>query len=225
MTALLAAALVEAQKAMPKVDKTGTSNFGKHVTLDHLIAQTRQHLAKNDLAILQFPATSELGAPLLRTVLMHVSGESLQADTPLLLDGKQTMQALGGAITYARRYGWSSVLGISTEDDDDGDAVSAPAKAGGVTNPHPSPKPAAPKPADAAPAAAQQKTQGDTTEADAALLKIVAEKDGNVAAVTNALAAAKAEGKYEDYYAKCLDFWEKKFVAPKAVNVPAGKAA
>lgn len=201
--ATLASALVEAQKEMPAVDKTGNSNFGAHVTLDHLISKTRQHLAKNGLAIMQFPAVSENGSPLLRTVLMHTSGESVQADTPLFLD-RQTMQSLGGAITYARRYGWSSVLGISTEEDDDGDAVSKPAEA---------------KPANVAPASAEQKTQGaDTSEPDAKLLALVTEKGGDAEKVAHALESAKTQGKYDAYYATTWAFWEKKFVAPTTVR-------
>src|SRR5206468_3714580 len=68
------------------------------------------------------------GQPGLRTVLLHASsGEALESTVPLLLNGKHDMQALGGAITYARRYGWAAVLGIANDEDDDGQAVSAAA--------------------------------------------------------------------------------------------------
>lgn len=135
----LAQALVAAQAAMPTVDKTGQSNFGKHVTLDHLINETRKHLAAHGLAVTQFPTVTETGQPALRTILMHESGERIEADQPLFLGEKKTMQELGKAVTYARRYGWSAVLGISTEHDDDADSISLPAS---------EPKPAsAPRPA------------------------------------------------------------------------------
>ncbi len=123
----LAAALVAAQTGMPTVKKTGESNYGKHVTLDHLINETRKHLAAHGLAVTQFPMVLETGQPALRTILMHESGESLEADQPLFLGEKKTMQELGKAVTYARRYGWSAVLGISTEHDDDADSISQPA--------------------------------------------------------------------------------------------------
>jgi predicted ABC-type sugar transport system permease subunit len=32
---------------------------------------------------------------------------------------EKTMQGLGSAITYARRYAWQSVLGIAAEEDTD----------------------------------------------------------------------------------------------------------
>ena len=59
--------------------------------------------------------------PALHTCLRHVSGESWADTTPLYL-GDKTMQGLGAAITYARRYAWQSVLGIAAEEDTDGPA-------------------------------------------------------------------------------------------------------
>lgn len=127
----LATALVEAQKDMPVVHKTASANTGtfsySYVTLDQLIEKTKPVLIKNGLAIAQFPTETSTGAPGLRTILMHnTSGESLEATVPLLLNGKHDMQSLGGAITYARRYGWAAVLGIANDEDDDGAAASAP---------------------------------------------------------------------------------------------------
>jgi hypothetical protein len=118
----LANALIAVQKEMPPVDKTGRSNFGAHVTLDHLIAKTRPHLAKHGLAIAQFIEHNEAGQPTLRTTLMHESGESLTGVMPLLLT-QANMQQLGSATTYARRYAWAAILGISSEADDDADST------------------------------------------------------------------------------------------------------
>lgn len=128
MTATLASALVAAQKEMPAVPKAATTNYGKYATLDSIIDKTRDVLNKHGLAIAQFPAETTTGGPGLRTVLLHAeSGEQLESTVPLLLNGKHDMQALGGAITYARRYGWAAVLGIANDEDDDGDTVSRPA--------------------------------------------------------------------------------------------------
>lgn len=136
--ASLAAALVEAQKKMPAVAKSATANTGvysySYATLDALIAGTRSVLNDNGLAIAQFPSETSTGGPGLRTVLLHAeSGESIEATVPLLLNGKHDMQALGGAITYARRYGWAAVLGIANDEDDDGQQVSAPAPRSGAS--------------------------------------------------------------------------------------------
>jgi hypothetical protein len=56
-----------------------------------------------------------------------VSGESIEYAQPLFLQGMD-MQKFGAAITYARRYGWASALGIASDDDDDGTHASASPK-------------------------------------------------------------------------------------------------
>lgn len=112
---------------MPAVEKNATNpHFGsRFVSLDHLIARTKPVLTKHGLAIVQFPATTDQGAPALTTTLIHgESGEQLSGTVPLVL-AKQDMQGLGAALTYARRYGWASALAISDEDDDDGNSASA----------------------------------------------------------------------------------------------------
>jgi len=121
----LASALVAAQGEMPTVKKDEVNPHfnSKFMSLHGLIEATRKVLNKHGLALTQFPCTSELGAPVLRTVLIHgPSGERLEFETPLLM-GNQNMQQLGSAITYARRYAWASLLGIAAEDDDDGNTA------------------------------------------------------------------------------------------------------
>jgi ERF superfamily len=120
-TDTLAAALVAAQAEMPAVGKDATNPHfkNKFVSLDNLIGETRQVLNRHGLAIVQFPTSNDLGAPVLRTILLHIGGERLEADTLLWPAGK-SMQQLGAAITYARRYAWQSVLGVAAEEDTDG---------------------------------------------------------------------------------------------------------
>jgi uncharacterized protein (DUF3820 family) len=115
----LATALISAQSEMPAVEKTARANYGMYATLDHIIAKTRSVLNKHGLSIVQFPVVTDTGGPGLKTTILHSSGESVSAITPLILV-KQDMQSLGSAITYARRYAWASALGISAEADDDG---------------------------------------------------------------------------------------------------------
>ena len=56
------------------------------------------------------------------TVLRHVSGENFTSRIYLEYK-KGDMQSLGGAITYARRYGLLSITGVPTADDDGNAAV------------------------------------------------------------------------------------------------------
>jgi hypothetical protein len=44
--------------------------------------------------------------------------ETMEQTMPLYLADK-TMQGLGAAITYARRYAWAAALGIASEEDTD----------------------------------------------------------------------------------------------------------
>lgn len=121
----LAKALLAAQKEMPAVEPDGVNPHFKSrfVTLGHLIAKVRPVLNKNGIVVSQFPSADEGGTPTLVTILMHESGESLQFDAPLFLP-KNDPQGQGSAITYLRRYALASALGISDQEDDDGNAGS-----------------------------------------------------------------------------------------------------
>jgi len=95
----------------------------RYLTLDKLIAETRPILQRHGVIITQCPtmmSNKETSGfvPALRTFVTHVEGESWSFATPLYLTDK-SMQGLGSAITYARRYAWQSVLGIAAEEDTD----------------------------------------------------------------------------------------------------------
>jgi len=66
-------------------------------------------LAQNGLSISQFICQSELGEDLLKTYLMHSSGQFIEHSMKLYL-GKLDSQGMGSATTYARRYSYMSVL-------------------------------------------------------------------------------------------------------------------
>ena len=132
----LAEALAAAQAEMPAVGpdkqadvptKSGGTFTYSYVSLGNLIAKTRPFLNKHGISIVQSTELAD-GRPVLRTVLMHTSGETLDAGVmPLYAEGG--MQQLGGAITYARRYAWAAALGISDQDDTDAQHVDAPSEA------------------------------------------------------------------------------------------------
>lgn len=122
----LAKALLAAQEEMPAVKPDATNPHFKNefVSLGHLIAKVRPVLNKHGIAFAQFPSADEAGKPTLVTILMHESGEQLEYDAPLFLP-KNDPQGQGSAITYMRRYALASALGISDQEDDDGNAGSA----------------------------------------------------------------------------------------------------
>lgn len=141
----LAAALSALQGKVQDVEKDSKNTFFKtpdgkpsgYASLAAVLQAVRPLLAEHGLALCQMPNTVE-GKPVLSTMLVHKSGQYLQADAPLLID-KANSQGWGSALSYARRFSASAILGVAQVDDDGNEASQAPAKA--------APRPAiAPKP-------------------------------------------------------------------------------
>jgi hypothetical protein len=59
---------------------------------------------------------------IVKTVLLHKSGQWIASDVPMFPE-MGNAQKVGGAITYARRYGLCAMMGVY-QDDDDGNAAS-----------------------------------------------------------------------------------------------------
>ena len=99
-----------------------------YVSLDNLINTTRPLLSKNGLVIMQ-----ELSGKNLVTTLLHSSGQfkgaSYEFSAMDANKGTNSIQEEGGGITYAKRYTWSALLGISTDTDTDGNLPKATATA------------------------------------------------------------------------------------------------
>ena len=117
-TKVIAAAFIKARGEMAStVTKDAKGNFGKYATLAAIVEASSEHFANHGLAIVQEASVEENGV-CVETWLVHESG-SLMRFTPLvmpLLDKKP--QAIGSAITYARRYALGSICGLAPEDDD-----------------------------------------------------------------------------------------------------------
>lgn len=120
----LAAALAKAQGTMRHAAKDSVNPHFKsrYADLAGVIDAAREPLSANGLSFIQ-----ELGGDgktlTCRTILMHASGQWM-ASTLTIIPGKPDAQGIGSAATYARRYSLSAVLGIASEDDDDGNAAS-----------------------------------------------------------------------------------------------------
>lgn len=123
----LAAALSKAQgefKPAP-FDRTNPHFRSKYATLTSIIATIQAPLTKHGLSFVQ-TLEQQNEKMVIVTKVLHSSGQWLKdSGIPLLLD-KNNMQGLGSAISYAKRYGISAMLGIVSDEDDDGNAASAP---------------------------------------------------------------------------------------------------
>jgi len=87
----------------------------------------RPILAAHNLGLSQEPLFEDGKAGVV-TRIIHSSGE-YRASILLLPVKDQTAQGVGSALTYAKRYAISSILGITADDDDDGELASKPAVA------------------------------------------------------------------------------------------------
>lgn len=120
----LATALSKAQSEMHGAKKDSTNPFfkSKYADLTACWEACREPLTKNGLSLVQSTKTTENGGTILVTSLLHSSGEWISGEFPVRPD-KEGLQALGAALSYARRYTLSSLVGIVQEDDDGESAV------------------------------------------------------------------------------------------------------
>ncbi|MFZ0434969.1 MAG: ERF family protein [Chthoniobacterales bacterium] len=120
----LAAALVAAQGELKAatLDAENPHFRSRYATLAGLWDTARPTLAKHGLAVSQLPEREE-GAVGVMTLLIHTSGEWMSSRLMLPL-AQQTAQAVGSALTYARRYALASVVGLTADEDDDGNEAS-----------------------------------------------------------------------------------------------------
>lgn len=125
----LAAALAKAQAVMKHAVKDADNPFykSKYADLASVAEACREALASNGLSVVQGTQKGDGPAIHLDTMLLHTSGQWMRS-TLTMTPTKQDPQGIGSCITYARRYSLSAICGIATEEDDDGNAASAPAK-------------------------------------------------------------------------------------------------
>ena len=119
-------ALIKAQGEIKNVSKDKVNPFfhSKYAPLDSVWEAIKGPLHKNGLCISQ--ATDIInGQAALVTLLLHESGEFIRSVYPLN-PVKNDPQGLGAAITYARRFSLAALVGLVSEDDDDGQAASQP---------------------------------------------------------------------------------------------------
>ena len=119
----ISAALAKAQAELknPPKNKTNPHFKSKYVDLSDGLDEIRKTLGKHQVAFIQGPMVVD-GMVLLHTRLVHSSGEWIESIYPV--SGLDKHQAMGSAMTYARRYTIFSMVGVAGEDDDDGNSAS-----------------------------------------------------------------------------------------------------
>ena len=120
----LAVALSKFQSEVENPKNTADNPFyhSKYAPLQDVLNTVRPLLSKHGLSVIQSPAGDGQSVSI-TTMLLHESGEWIEFEPLVLKAEKITPQGAGSAITYGRRYALSAVLGISSEDDDDGNSL------------------------------------------------------------------------------------------------------
>lgn len=127
------AALADLQTQLPRITKdltakvkserTGAQYSYNYADLAQISAEVLPLMGKLGLSFISRPTVVD-GNFVLVYELRHISGEVIGGVYPLPAPGRDTPQAIGGAITYARRYCLCAVTGVAP-DDDDNDAQAA----------------------------------------------------------------------------------------------------
>jgi hypothetical protein len=117
----LAIALSKFQSEVPVIPKDGQAYGYKYAPLDTIIEHIRKPLAKHGLSFIHL--VGDNGS--VSCLLLHESGEYIQSDYITLPNDNSNnrttpVQQMGSSITYAKRYTLSAMLGLATDEDNDG---------------------------------------------------------------------------------------------------------
>lgn len=127
----MAQALARFQEACPPVPRIKTAEVKKEgrkqyeykfAPLDEVVRVIRPHLAAHGLSFTHDGTVTPQGVEIVCT-LQHVAGATRTATFRGPIDasgGKNPIQQVASARSYGRRYTLMDVLGITTQDDDDG---------------------------------------------------------------------------------------------------------
>lgn len=139
----LVASLIKVQAILEDAKKDSVNPFfnSKYADLSSVWDVCRQPLSDNGLCITQTLDSSDGGMIILETTLFHSSGEWINSRL-LVRPVKEEPQAIGSAITYARRYALSALVGVCPEDDDAEVAQARPTGTGKGKKEAPPAKPA-----------------------------------------------------------------------------------
>jgi hypothetical protein len=121
----LAKALSKFQAEVKNPANTANNPFfkSKYAPLNEILNDVRPLLSKYGLSVLQVPGGDGQDV-VITTLLLHDSGEWIETYPLNMKPAKNDPQGIGSCITYGRRYSLAAVLGISSEDDDDGNVAS-----------------------------------------------------------------------------------------------------
>ena len=121
----LAKAMTKVQSAVSPVSKDAENPFVKnrYASLNSVIEACREALIAQSVWVVQYPVAVDAGHLGLVTKLVHAESGQWQASLMVMPLPKSDPQGYGSALTYARRYGLATLVGLVSEADDDAEAA------------------------------------------------------------------------------------------------------
>ena len=95
-------------------DSTNPFHKNSYASLSKHLEILKPIFKKHGLGILQFPIGGD-GSVGVRTLIVHISGASVEADALIPADKEMSGQDAGSVYSYLRRYSLASVAGVATE--------------------------------------------------------------------------------------------------------------
>src|ERR1700720_964504 len=128
--ATIAAALAKAQRELTNPEKSLTATIRspfpreadrtfRYAPLSSGVDIVRKSLGRDEIATIQAPGIEKEAGPLpLTTVPAHSAGEWISSEWPVCqITDIASAQRMGAALTYARRHGLFTLVGVAGEDD------------------------------------------------------------------------------------------------------------
>lgn len=112
------AAMIKIQSELRPLIRNREGHHGAYADLEAVFEMLQPLLEKNDLAVIQVPASGSSGGCSIETRIVHVSGDTLSGVITIPTSRQNDPQSFGAAMTYARRYSLMAMFGMVTEDDD-----------------------------------------------------------------------------------------------------------
>lgn len=117
----LAKSLINVQRKLQPIAKDAENSFTKswYASLNSVMDACRDALIENGIWLCQYPVPVDQANSLgLVTKLTHAESGQWQSSLAIVPLPKADPQGMGSAMTYARRYSLTAMLGMVTEDDD-----------------------------------------------------------------------------------------------------------
>lgn len=139
----LAEALSKAQGEIKPPKKNKKAHYGMYADLTACNEAAYKSLSKFGLSVSHLPCHGNAGF-VLKTILMHSSGEKIECQLPI--GNYKGFHDLGGALTYLKRYSFCAIIGLSADDDDDGQTANKNVenRSSAASKPKPNTNPAKP---------------------------------------------------------------------------------